>query len=131
MKSNNLSASPPDYLGGAARYMWRRIVPMLIEQYDVQKLDRTIVESLCINYQIMRLSYESIKEIGTQYETDGGLIKPNPAVSDIDKASKNLRYACDALGMTPKARVDLLDLAEPVDDSKNTMSQLKEMMGDE
>ncbi|MGO2927236.1 MAG: phage terminase small subunit P27 family, partial [Leuconostoc citreum] len=32
---------------------------MLIEQYDVQKLDRTIVESLCINYQIMRLSYES------------------------------------------------------------------------
>jgi len=33
--------------------------------------------------------------------------------------------------MTPKARVDLLDLSEPVDDSKNTMSQLKELMGDE
>ena len=126
MKNNNLSASPPEYLGGTARYLWRRIVPILIEQYDVQKLDRTIVESLCINYQIMRLSYESIKENGTQYLTEGGLIKPNPAVSDIDKASKNLRSACDALGMTPRGRVELLSIT--VDDEEDDQAEIDEMM---
>ena len=126
MKSNELSASPPNYLSGAARYLWRRIVPILIEQYDVQKLDRTIVESLCINYQIMRLSYESIKENGTQYLTEGGLIKPNPAVSDIDKASKNLRSACDALGMTPRGRVELLSIT--VDDEEDDQAEIDEVM---
>ncbi|CAK1233745.1 Phage terminase [Fructobacillus fructosus] len=126
MANNNLSASPPDYLGGTARYLWRRIVPILIEQYDVQNLDRTIVESLCINYQIMRLAYESIKENGTQYLTDSGLIKPNPAVSDIDKASKNLRSACDALGMTPKGRSELLAIT--VDDDETNQADIEEMM---
>ncbi|MBC9118642.1 phage terminase small subunit P27 family [Fructobacillus fructosus] len=126
MANNNLSASPPDYLGGTARYLWRRIVPILIEQYSVQKLDRTIVESLCINYQIMRLSYESIKEHGTQYVTDNGLIKSNPAVSDIDKATKNLRSACDSLGMTPTARAELLSIT--VDDDETDQAGIAEML---
>lgn len=126
MAKNNLSSSPPEYLGGTARYLWRRIVPMLAEQYDVQKLDRTIVESLCINYQIMRMSYESIKKNGTQYATEGGLIKPNPAVSDVDKASKNLRSACDALGMTPRGRAELLSIS--VDDDEDDQEDLNAMM---
>lgn len=127
MKNNNLSASPPDYLNGTARYLWRRIVPMLVEQYDVQKVDRTIVESLCINYHILRLSYDSIKEKGAQYITDGGLIKSNPAVSDIDKASKNLRSACDALGMTPKGRAELLAILSN-DDSDEDDGEFEDMM---
>lgn len=114
-----ISDTPPTYFGGIARYMWRRIVPLLNEQYDVNLLDRTLIESLCINYQIFRDSYESIKKNKTQYITENGLIKSNTAVSDIDKASKNIKAACDALGMTPKSRSELLNLPKVVEENED------------
>ncbi|MRM79503.1 phage terminase small subunit P27 family, partial [Lactococcus lactis subsp. cremoris] len=41
-----ISESPPTYLGGKARYMWQRVVPILNKQLSVNDLDRTLIESL-------------------------------------------------------------------------------------
>lgn len=113
-----ISESPPRYFGGKARYMWQRVVPILNKQLSVNDLDRTLIESLCVNYQIFRDSYDSIKDNGTQYFTENGLIKSNTAVADIDRASKNIKAACDSLGMTPKSRSDLLNLADSEDEEE-------------
>ncbi|MGK9299605.1 phage terminase small subunit P27 family [Melissococcus plutonius] len=116
---------PPDYLGGTARYMWRRLVPLIKENPIVSELDKTMVESFCVNYQTMRLAYESIKEDGAIYTTESGM-KKNPAVQVLDLASKNLRSIGAELGLTPASRAKLLESSEDEPDNSSIIESMKE-----
>lgn len=134
MKIKDLPDEPPKYMEGIARYMWRRIVPMLKDNSFANEMDKTLVEALCDNYFVLRSSSKSISEHGAQFETfdyftddDGKVtgkelksIKKNPAVDSLDKATKNIRAISSELGLTPQSRADLLKLSDPDDDDEDS-----------
>lgn len=131
--TKGISDEPPRYLKGEARNLWKRLVPILKENFDVQLLDKTIIESICINYEILRRSYDEINSedgVGIHYWSDSGMLKSNPAITDIDRASKNIKAGCEALGMTPKARAELMELLDDTDnDDASIMDELRKAAG--
>lgn len=92
---------------------------------NANEMDRMLVEALFDNYQILRQSYESINKSGPQYEVYDYLyddnnklisktlkaIKKNPAVDNLDKATKNIRSISSELGLTPLSRSELLKIS--------------------
>ncbi|TLQ03639.1 phage terminase small subunit P27 family [Pediococcus stilesii] len=130
----SLPNNPPKYLTGTAKYIWKRIVPLLEDDGHASDLDRTLVETFCINYQQLRDAYKSIQEegqtmpiyksnvspvTGKVVATDLVGYKRNPSTQIIDTASKNLRSIANELGLSPQSRTDLLDLPKE-DDSGET-----------
>ena len=125
MDVKNLPNEPPYYLKGTARYMWRRIVPKIKEQAFVNELNKTIVEAFCINYQLMREAYDSLREDGMHFQTENGW-KKNPAVQFLDVSSKNLRAIGAELGLTPMSRAKILEI--PIEgETKDLTETLKEL----
>ncbi|WP_080468966.1 phage terminase small subunit P27 family [Lactiplantibacillus plantarum] len=134
MKIKDLPDSPPKYMEGISRYMWRRIVPMLKDNSFANEMDKTLVEALCDNYFVLRSSAKSISKHGAQFEvfdysTDSKgkvihkelkAIKKNPAVDSLDKATKNIRAISSELGLTPQSRAELLKLGDPDDDDEDS-----------
>lgn len=125
MEMKKLPHEPPYYLTGTARYMWRRIVPKIQEQAFVNELDKTMIESFCINYQLLREAYDSLKEEGMHYQTENGW-KKNPALQVLDASSKNLRAIGAELGLTPMSRAKILEI--PIEgETKDITETLKEL----
>lgn len=143
MKIKDLSDEPPYYLKGVSRYMWRRLVPFLKQNTNANEMDRMLVEALFDNYQILRQSYESINKSGPQYEVydykyddnnkliskDLKAIKKNPAVDNLDKATKNIRAISSELGLTPLSRSELIKISEDNKPKKDIGKELKEYLG--
>ncbi|WP_252192283.1 phage terminase small subunit P27 family [Secundilactobacillus kimchicus] len=120
-----LTKEPPSYLKGIARNMWRRIVPMLLQNPVVNQLDKTLVEDFCVNYQLMRDAYIHVQENGqvsavyhtTVSPVDGKVVakdfvgyKRNPSTQIIDQASTKLKQIGAELGLSPKSRAELLEI---------------------
>ncbi|KRN46204.1 phage terminase small subunit P27 family [Weissella viridescens] len=131
--TKGISNMPPRYLKGEARNLWQRLVPVLKENFDIQLLDKTLIESICINYDILRRSYAEINDedgVGIHYWSESGMLKSNPAIADIDRASKNIKAGCEALGMTPKTRSEIMALMDDTsDDDTDFMEELRKMAG--
>lgn len=123
--------------------MWRRLVPFLKQNTNANEMDRMLVEALFDNYQILRQSYESINKSGPQYEVydylydannkliskDLKAIKKNPAVDNLDKATKNIRAISSELGLTPLSRSELIKISEDNKPKKDIGKELKEYLG--
>ncbi|MBT9670694.1 phage terminase small subunit P27 family [Secundilactobacillus kimchicus] len=105
--------------------MWRRIVPMLLQNPVVNQLDKTLVEDFCVNYQLMRDAYIHVQENGqvsavyhtTVSPVDGKVVakdfvgyKRNPSTQIIDQASTKLKQIGAELGLSPKSRAELLEI---------------------
>nr|WP_262316487.1 phage terminase small subunit P27 family [Lacticaseibacillus parakribbianus] len=120
-----LSKDPPKYFGRIAAATWRRIVPFLMVQgHDVRRIDQSLVEMYCTQYEIYRKAYESIKKNGAQTEAyrsvqnnRGEVIgkdflgyKRNPATSIYNDALKQLASVGAQLGLSPKSRAELAEL---------------------
>lgn len=125
VSKKELSNTPPDYLTKNARYMWRRLVPLLKENSITNSLDKTMIESFCINYHTLRMGYDSVAKDGVIYVTESGTIKKNPATQVIDLASKNLRAIGAELGLTPMSRAKLLESADDDGDSTSAIEAVK------
>lgn len=121
---NKLPTQPPYYLKSYARSMWTRVVPFLNSTEVIKQPDRALVEAFCINYQLLRDSYNSIAEDGIQVKVygieknkEGEIInkvlvgfKQNPAVKSIDSASVKINSLGSQLGLSPSARAELAGL---------------------
>ena len=121
-----LPSDPPNYLGTVAREIWRKIVPFLESTQKVERIDTFLVETYCTNYEIYKLAYEDIKENGIQQEItkpiqaqgSGEILgeqslgfKKNPAVATMKDAVDTLNKIGVQLGLTPKGRQELLEIA--------------------
>ncbi len=128
-----LPNDPPNYLGTVAREIWRKIVPFLESTQKVERIDTFLVETYCTNYEIYKLAYEDIKENGIQQEIkkpvqaqgSGEILgeqslgfKKNPAVATMKDAVDTLNKIGVQLGLTPKGRQELLEIANDGDDDK-------------
>ena len=122
--------------------MWRRLVPFLKQNTNANEMDRMLVEALLENYQILRQSYESINKSGPQYEVYDYLyddnnklisktlkaIKKNPAVDNLDKATKNIRAISSELSLTPFSRSELLKISQENQPKQDIGKEMKEFL---
>lgn len=124
--SGRLPTDPPNYLGTVARETWRKIVPFLEATEKVERIDTFLVETYCTNYEIYKKSYEDVKENGIQTEIkkviqaqgSGEILgeqsmgfKKNPAVVIMKDATETLNKIGIQLGLTPKGRAELAEIA--------------------
>lgn len=134
----HLSQDPPDYLGREARIVWRKIVPFLEEEGKVIRIDTALVEFYATQYEIYRNAYKHILKYGevtaiyTSLQNSKGEVigedfvgfKKNPMVQVYDSALKNLIRTGAELGLSPKSRSELLELASPNDKKKPSIADL-------
>ena len=134
---------PPSYMTGTAKYLWRKLVPVLKTESNIQFQDKTLIEALCINYQLMRNAYADIMENGSvkaayrtvTNPTNGEIVatdftgyKRNPSTQIFDSATAKIKSISKDLGMTPQSRAELLDLSKD-DDNGDSVKKLKELFG--
>ena len=137
--SGRLSIDPPNYLGQVARETWRKIVPFLEATEKVERIDTFLVETYCTNYEIYKKAYEDIKENGIQTEIkklvqaqgSGEILgeqsmgfKKNPAVVVMKDATDTLNKIGIQLGLTPKGRAELAEIAGTQDDNSSMKDKM-------
>ena len=142
--NGRLPSDPPNYLGTVAREVWRKIIPFLGNTNKIQRIDTFLVETYCTNYEIYKLAYEDIKETGIQQEIrkpiqaqgSGEILgeqslgfKKNPAVATMKDAVDTLNRIGVKLGLTPKGRQELMEIAGEETNKVSTTEMLKEFLG--
>ncbi|USS85073.1 phage terminase small subunit P27 family [Fructilactobacillus myrtifloralis] len=132
---NELPIKPPKYLKGEAYNLFRRLRDPLTENKLLNNLDQSLLESFCMQYQIIRESYAVIAEFGPVKATTevtiidkGNSVKKiiketdfdkNPAVTALGNATKEFRQIADQLGLSPKSREEILKSAKSDDEDGN------------
>lgn len=120
-----LSKDPPDYLGRLAKSCWRKVVPYLESTSRVQRIDASLVEQYCTEYEMYRIAYADVGEHGIQraiyrtlQDSTGAKIgtdfvgyRKNPAVTTMNDSLKQLKSIGSQLGLSPKARQELMQIA--------------------
>ena len=142
--SGRLPTDPPNYLGTVARETWRKIIPFLEATEKVERIDTFLVETYCTNYEIYKKAYEDVKENGIQTEIkkliqaqgSGEILgeqsmgfKKNPAVATMKDAAEALNKIGIQLGLTPKGRAELAEIAGSQADNKSLGDMMKEFLG--
>lgn len=143
LKESNLSEDPPKYLGRIGKILWRKLVPYLNENKNIIKADQYLLAQYCSAYDMYRTAYKNVQEHGIQkpkYRTtlspvDGTIVAKdftgyakNPAVQTMSDSLAKLNSIGKELGLSPKARNDLINLKEPEKKEKkkaNTVDELK------
>lgn len=139
--NKRLPSDPPNHLGTVAREVWRKIVPFLESTQKVQRIDTFLVETYCTNYEIYKIAYEDIKQNGIQQEMkkpiqaqgSGEILgeqslgfKKNPAVATMKDAVDTLNRIGVQLGLTPKGRQELMEIAGEQSDEGSIKDKMKE-----
>ena len=137
--NGRLPSDPPNYLGTVARETWRKIIPFLESTQKVERIDTFLVETYCTNYEIYKKAYEDIKENGIQTEIkklvqaqgSGEILgeqsmgfKKNPAVVVMKDATETLNTIGIQLGLTPKGRAELAEIAGTQDDNSSMKDKM-------
>ena len=139
--NKRLPSDPPNHLGTVAREVWRKIVPFLESTEKVQRIDTFLVETYCTNYEIYKIAYEDIKQNGIQQEMkkpiqaqgSGEILgeqslgfRKNPAVATMKDAVDTLNKIGIQLGLTPKGRQELMEIAGEQSDEGSIKDKMKE-----
>ena len=139
--NKRLPSDPPNHLGTVARETWRKIVPFLESTEKVQRIDVFLVETYCTNYEIYKIAYEDIKQNGIQQEItkpiqaqgSGEILgeqslgfRKNPAVATMKDAVDTLNRIGVQLGLTPKGRQELMEIAGEQSDEGSIKDKMKE-----
>ena len=107
---DKLPESAPEHLDGDAKLLWETIVPELNDTGYIIAIDASEVETLAMNYQMLRSAYESVKDNGITYFAGEKMFK-NPAVGIIDSTTKVIKSIGSDLGLSPQSRATLIDMA--------------------
>lgn len=141
----HLDYRPPRYLSKQAGEIWRKVVPFLESSKKVQRIDSTLVEMFCTQYDIYRSSYENIKQNGIQIaltkivqNSKGEVLgeeiarfQKNPALMTLKDATTQMLAIGSELGLSPKARQELMDITNEDEDDSPSMQELLEGGGED
>ncbi|MGQ2381768.1 phage terminase small subunit P27 family [Lactiplantibacillus plantarum] len=140
-----LSYTPPKYLGAQAKACWRKIVPFLEQTNKVDRIDSGLVERYCVTYETYREAYKDVLENKIQtkifkslQDMTGKVIgrdfvgyKKNPAVGTMKDAVTQLNAIGEQLGLSPKARTELMALKVPgKEDNRSIEEKMKDYLGE-
>lgn len=134
-----LSASPPGHLGPIAAACWRQIVPYLISTGKVERIDTHVVERYCVAYETYRKCYDDVLQNGEKIEivkdvqdNTGKIIdkvvtrvQANPMERLKKDASSEMTELGQQLGLSPKSRQELNELADGDNKQESTTEALK------
>lgn len=134
-----LSASPPAHLGPIAAECWRQIVPYLISTGKVERIDTHVVERYCVAYETYRKCYDDVLQNGEKIEiikdvqdNTGKVIdkvitrvQANPMERLKKDASAEMTELGQQLGLSPKSRQELKELASEDNKQESTTEALK------
>ncbi|GAK30209.1 possible phage terminase small subunit [Weissella oryzae SG25] len=115
--ANQLPETAPRHLTSEAKKLWEKLVPVLNDTGYIIDVDSSTVETLVINYAMLREAYESIKKNKVVYEIDGKIYK-NPAVAIVDSTTKIIKSVGSDLGLSPQSRATLIDMAKVEEDDE-------------
>lgn len=101
--------SAPAHVSDLAREAWGYLSATLDRMGVLTEVDAVALEGLCEAYADMREARRALREHGARYyETvnkDGGImIRPHPALGDMQDADRRIRAWVVEFGMTPSAR---------------------------
>lgn len=139
----HLPKDPPKFFGAVAGECYRKIVPFLESTNKVNRIDVHLVEMYCTNYEIYRQAYADVQENGIQtpiYKSvqnqmgakigeDFVGFKKNPAVDIMKNANIQLTSIGLQLGLSPKARQELMAIVSEDKNEKTTAELMKEFLG--
>lgn len=141
MQNNgHLSKDPPKHLGTLAKACWRKIVPFLESTDKVQRIDSSLVELYCVQYETYRKAYQDVCQNGIQskiyrslQDVTGEIVgkdftgyRKNPAVATMKDAINQLSAIGSELGLTPRSRAELLSLANQNNSKKSAAETIQE-----
>lgn len=138
----HLSPTAPDYLGRQAKVTWRQIVPFLEQESKIKRIDSGLVEMYCTQYEIYRNAYKHIQEhdnvqaiYRSVQDSSGAIIgkdfvgyRRNPSTQIYSDAIAKLTKIGSELGLSPKSRADLMQLANPQEEKPDISKQLKQFL---
>lgn len=131
--------APKEIRGTIAGYAWERIVQDLKKMKFVKNADRDIVLLLCMNIQLYREAFDSIKENGIQTKIFKTVVSPvtgevlskdfqgfkkNSAVDTLNSATSQIKVLCDKLGLSPIGRANLLEKIKVEDENEETLADI-------
>jgi P27 family predicted phage terminase small subunit len=132
----HLSRRPPDQLGRIAAAMWRKLVPVLEQSGRVERVDAALVEMYCSQYEIYRKAYAHIQGKGQVSEIYRTVVSPtgevvgkdfvgfkrNPSTLIYSDSLAKLTKVGAELGLSPRSRADLMQIAIEDDGDKDSMA---------
>ncbi|QRF55750.1 phage terminase small subunit P27 family [Variovorax paradoxus] len=118
--------SCPAYLSDVGKVAWGRLGVLLDRMGVLTEADGPALERLCDCYAELLELRDSLSSQGRTYETDGGLIKANPAAAMFADADRRFKSYLVEFGLTPAARSKVQ--AAP-DDDKDKKDPLAEFFG--
>lgn len=138
----HLSKDPPKQLDRYAKKCWRKVVPFLESTNKVQRIDSTLVELYCTQYEIYRKSYEDVQKNGIQTKAYKSLqdnmgeivgkdfigYKKNPAIGTMKDAVTLMTNIGSELGLSPKSRAELFKIVKNTN-KKSATDSMKEFFG--
>lgn len=131
----------PKWLDKYGKLLWPKVASFLNKNAKILRADEYLLQQYCSTYDIYRKAYESIKVDGLQQKifkttispTTGEIVaqefagfRKNPAVQTMTDSLNKLNSIGRELGLSPKARSEMLALGAPDNDKKTTAESLKE-----
>jgi len=114
--------SCPAYLSDAGKVAWGRLGVLLDRMGVLTEADGMALERLCDCYAELLELRDVLKSKGRTYETDGGLIKANPAAAMFADADRRFKSYLMEFGLTPTARSKVQTITDP-DDKKDPLDE--------
>ncbi|WP_229103848.1 phage terminase small subunit P27 family [Lactobacillus paragasseri] len=131
----------PKWLDVYGKRLWPKLANYLNRNSKVLRADEYLLQQYCSSYDIYRRAYESVKKDGLQqkmYKTtvspvtgdvvakDFAGFRKNPAVQTMSDALNKLNSIGRELGLSPRARSEMLELNAPEEKKKSVAESMKE-----
>lgn len=140
LTSQNVPNQVPKWLGTYGKYLYPKLAAYLNKSNKILRADEYLIQQYCSAYDIYRKAYDELTKHGIQqaiYKTslspvDGSVVskdfqgyKKNPAYSMMSDALGRMNTIGKELGLSPKARNQLMDL-KSTDNDKSIGQSLKQ-----
>ncbi|KWU09137.1 phage terminase small subunit P27 family [Lactobacillus crispatus] len=140
----NIPNQAPKWLGEYGKRLYPKLATYLNKNDKILRADEYLLQQYCSAYDVYRIAFQDLQEHGIQqaiYKTslspvDGKVVskdfqgyKKNPAYQMMSDSLSKLNAIGRELGLSPKARSEMLDLKAPASKKKSAKESLKEFFG--
>lgn len=141
LTSRNVPNQAPKWLGEYGKRLYPKLATYLNKSNKILRADEYLIQQYCSAYDIYRKAYDELIKHGIQqaiYKTslspvDGSVVskdfqgyKKNPAYNMMSDSLSKMNQIGKELGLSPKARNQLMDLKNTNSNDKSIEQSVKE-----
>lgn len=131
----------PKWLGSYGKNIYSKLATYLNKNDKIIRADQFLLEEFCTAYDNYRNAYESVKDDGLQQKifkttvspVDGKVVardfagfRKNPAYQMMSDSLSKMNSIGRELGLSPKARSEMIDFKSEDNSKKSTKDMMKE-----